>query len=279
MLDAVVSLESAGFKGHMQAVSRRGALTDPRRDVDPAAAFLGDDVRSLHGLVRRVQEERRRLATDGEDWQRPVPAVREATPRLWTRLDAGEQQRFVRHLQGVWRSCVHLAPLETHRLAERLREEGRLVLEQGHLTGLAPGPDGRIAARLAGPSGPERTLTGDLVVNCLGHSADWSELGDPLVRALLERGLARRHATGLGIDVDPATHAVIAKGGGTSGRLFAIGHPLRGAVWESSSIAEIADQARTLAAAFSAVADEVRRPGGAHEERCLVGAAAAAPRA
>ena len=208
--------------------------------------------------MRRVQQERRRLAADGEDWQRLVPAVREATPRLWTRLSEWEQQRFVRHLQGVWKSCVHLAPIETHRLAGRLREEGRLVLEQGQIAELAPRADGRIAVRLAGQD--HRTLVGDMVVNCLGHSADWSELGDPLVRALLDRGLARQHATGLGIDVDPATHAVIAAGG-VSGRLFAIGHPLRGAVWESSSVAEIAAQARTLAKTLATVAGDSRRRG------------------
>jgi uncharacterized NAD(P)/FAD-binding protein YdhS len=232
--------------------------------------------------MRRVQQERRRLAAEGEDWQRLVPAVREATPRLWTRLSDREQQRFVRHLQGVWKSCVHLAPVETHRLAERLRAEGRLVLEQGQIAELAPGVDGRIAVRLAGEDA--RTLAGDMVVNCLGHSADWSELGDPLVRALLDRGLARRHATGLGIDVDPATHAVIAASGGASGRLFAIGHPLRGAVWESSSVGEIAAQARTLATTIAAMAD-AERPGRAGSPRLLsrrsppAAAGAAAPRA
>jgi hypothetical protein len=52
---------------------------------------------------------------------------------------------------------------------------------------------------------------------------------------------------------------VIAAGGGASDRLFAIGHPLRGTVWESSSIAEIAAQARTLATTVAGLADGERK--------------------
>ena len=145
MLDAVVSLDRAGFRGRIRAISRRGQLVEPRRNVEASDAFSGCNVTSLRGLVRRVQEERRALAARGEDWQRLIPAVRDATPRLWTRLSPNEQKRFVRHLQGVWKSCVHLAPIETHRLAERLQAEGRLTVAQGQIDGLTAGADGKIA--------------------------------------------------------------------------------------------------------------------------------------
>lgn len=248
MLDTLVSLEAAGFRGRVRAVSRRGRIVEPRRPVEPGEAFAGDNVVSLRDILRQVQAERRALVARGEDWQRMVPAVREATPRLWTRLSAAEQARFVRHLQAIWRTCVHLAPVETHRLAERLLGEGRLVLEAGRFERIEECADG-VAVRVRRADGEEEAIGGDLVVNCLGNGGDWTAHGDPLVRSLLDRGLSRLHPTGLGVDVEPETHAVIGASGRASDQLFAIGHPLRGAVWESTSVREIAAQARTLAEA------------------------------
>jgi len=259
MLDALVSLDRAGFRGHVRAVSRRGGLVEPRRPVDGVGDFLDDTAPTVRGLVRQVQLARRRIAAEGGDWQALVPAVRAATPGLWTRLDDADRRRFVRHLRGVWKSCVHLAPVETHRLAERLMAEGRLTIEAGGIDAIAPAESGRIAVSATGAAG-RRHLAADAVVNCLGHSADWTAFADPLVRSLLDRGLARRHATGLGIDVDPLTLAVSpAVGAGGSGRLFAIGHPLRGSVWESTSVREIAVQARTLGETVAAIAAGDRR--------------------
>lgn len=263
MLDALVSLERAGFRGRVRAVSRRGSVVEPRRPVAAAEDFLDAGPEpTLRGLVRQVQLARRRIAAEGGDWQELVPAVRAAAPALWMRLDDADRQRFVRHMQGVWKSCVHLAPVETHRLAERLEAEGRLVIEAAAITAVERGEGGCLVVAVS-DAGSTRRIEADAVVNCLGHSADWSERADPLVRALLDRGLARPHATGLGIDVDPLTLAVTpAVGGAGSGRLFAIGHPLRGSVWESASVREIALQARTLGETIVALAE-----GGGVQER------------
>ena len=259
MLDALVSLERAGFRGRVRAVSRRGGLVEPRRPVEAADDFLAGADPTLRGLVRKVQEARRRIAAEGGDWQQLVPAVRAATPGLWVRLGDADRERFVRHLQGVWKSCIHLAPIETHRLAERMRAEGRLTVEAGEVAAIERGEAARLAVAVSGPAG-DRRLEADGVVDCLGHSADWSARSDPLVRSLLDRGLARRHATGLGIDVDPLTLAVspaasLSAGGSGSQRLFAIGHPLRGSVWESTSVREIALQAKSLGETIAAISE------------------------
>lgn len=258
MLDALVSLERAGFRGRVRAVSRRGGLVEPRRAVEAAGDFLGDlpdgATPTLRGILRQVQAARRRIAAEGGDWQQLVPAVRAATPGLWVRLGDADRQRFVRHLQGVWKSCVHLAPIETHRFAERLRAEGRLTIEAGEVGAIRDA--GRRLEVAVRDEADERTIAADAVVDCLGHSADWSAESDPLVRSLLDRGLAQHHATGLGIDVDPLTLAVTPAAGGTgSRRLFAIGHPLRGSVWESTSVREIALQARSLGETLAAVSE------------------------
>ena len=80
MLDALVSLERAGFRGRVRAVSRRGGLVEPRRPVEAATTSSTGADPTLRGLVRKVQEARRRIAAEGGDWQQLVPAVRAATP-------------------------------------------------------------------------------------------------------------------------------------------------------------------------------------------------------
>jgi uncharacterized NAD(P)/FAD-binding protein YdhS len=147
MLDALVSLESAGFRGRVRAISRRGGLVEPRRPVEAAGDFLADTRPDLRTLVREIQRARRQIAAEGGDWQELVPAVRAAAPALWTRLNDADRLRFVRRLQGVWKTCVHLAPVETHRLAERLMAEGRLAIEAAEIDGITPGQGGRARSR------------------------------------------------------------------------------------------------------------------------------------
>ncbi len=133
---------AAGFRGRVRAVSRRGGLVEPRRPVEAAESFLDDaEPDAARRCSASVQLARRRIAAEGGDWQQLIPAVRAATPGLWTRLGDADRQRFVRHLQGVWKTCVHLAPIETHRLAERLQAEGRLSIEAGEIEAIEPGDE------------------------------------------------------------------------------------------------------------------------------------------
>ena len=253
MLDAVVSLDRAGFRGPIRVVSRRGQLVEQRRNPEPWENFLSRETPSLRALVRAVQCERRKLASRGEDWQRLIPVVREQVPIFWPGLSDPEKNRFARHLQGVWQTCVHLAPTESHRLLERLRAEGRLVAERGRVVALSTATDGRLSARLRVPGVGERRIDSDLVICCLGNTFDWSRHDDPLVRALIDGAMARPHSTGLGIEVSVSSHAVIDAAGTPSLRLYAIGHPMRGASWESSSVRELAQEARRLAESLGAL--------------------------
>lgn len=102
------------------------------------------------------------------------------------------------------------------------------------------------------------TLLAEVVVlaaglTCRGDAGP-SPGDDALVRSLVDRGLARRHASAAGIEVDPLTLAVVpAAGGAGAGRLFAIGQPQSGPEWESTAVGEIALQARRLGETVTAL--------------------------
>ena len=72
-------------------------------------------------------------------------------------------------------------------------------------------------------------------------------MATPLARDLLASGHARPHGAGFGLDATRDGRLIDAAGA-PQRALRAIGHPLRGVAWESSSIPEQRAQATALAA-------------------------------
>lgn len=82
-----------------------------------------------------------------------------------------------------------------------------------------------------------RSIDVDRVFNTSGFEFDWRRIDDTLVRNLLSKEIVQPHETGFGIKANPATGAVLSANGQAAG-LYAVGHPMRGAAWESSAIGE-----------------------------------------
>ena len=84
------------------------------------------------------------------------------------------------------------------------------------------------------------------VIDCRGLSLNLSRTGNPLLRALLVRGIIRPDACGLGLDVAP-DGATIDGSGHASHRLYAIGPITVGVFWEIIAIPDIRVHAERLA--------------------------------
>jgi uncharacterized NAD(P)/FAD-binding protein YdhS len=84
------------------------------------------------------------------------------------------------------------------------------------------------------------------LINATGPAADITATTDPLLRGLLDSGLARPDPLRLGIEVD-AGGALLNASGTPSEIIFALGPPLRGQLYETTAIPEIRDQAAALA--------------------------------
>ena len=249
MVDAVASLASRGYRGRLLAVSRHGHLIEPRRAGDDAEDFLGNAPlpHTARALLARVIAERRRLLAAGEDWQQLVAALRPHVPELWSGADTAERRRFVRHLRSLWDVSLHVAAPPGFAAVTAARTEGRFSARAARV--LALHPEGRrIEAELRrrGETGSEIRVF-DAVIDCRGHQQhDWRKVQAPLVQDLLATGTVQPHATGFGIDAT-RDGRVISATGRVQPWLRAIGHPLRGVAWESSSIPEQRAQAVELA--------------------------------
>ena len=249
MLDAVVSLEKRGFRGRYTVVSRRGLLVAPRREVAPwpGTPQAGELPRDARSVLRWIRRERRAVAAAGRDWQSLPPLFRQHAAAIWAGLANRDRTRLARRLLPYWNLAMHRGAPSSYAFFARAQAEGRLRHLAGTVTGIEPGDAGLRAVLRPKGGGAPLYLDADRVVSSLGFEFDWTRIDDPLVRNLLRRGRAVRHPVGVGVRADPATLALVDSEGRISDTLFAVGHPLRGELFEASSLKEQINQANRLA--------------------------------
>ncbi|OWT68159.1 MULTISPECIES: FAD/NAD(P)-binding protein [unclassified Achromobacter] len=239
-LDAMLSAEAQGFRGHFHGVSRRGLLVARRQDVTPWPSFLDPQAlpKTLRSLLHQILGAHASILAAGEDWQRLTGAVRPHVPALWNQASDAERKRFIRHLRAYWEISLHKAAPESATWLEALLQAQRYSKLTGRVRRIARAASGRVAVTWQ----PRReahahTFEVDRVFNSHGFDFDWTRIDDPLLRQLVARAYVQPHSTGFGIDAVGQTGAVISRTVDTTG-LYAVGHPLRGVNWESNAIGE-----------------------------------------
>ena len=232
MVDVALTLVDEGYGGRMVAVSRRGLL--PRPHEEPASPpYAVEAAPRLGDLVRQVRA--------GAPWRAAVDSLRPHSQNLWRGFSMDEKKRFLRHLRPWWDVHRHRIAPPVARRIEALIAEGRLEVLAGRIRG---GDAESVTVALRG--GGERRFAVAGAINCTGPEGAIARIGDPLIRQLLEAGLARPDALGLGLDVDEA-HRVIGAGGAASDRIYAVGPLTKGALWEIVAVPDIRHQVRDVA--------------------------------
>jgi len=246
MVDMALMLDARGFRGRIVALSRRGLL--PRRHAAPAPA--GDKIRERPATVASSLVRNVRARGQVIGWRNAVDELRPFTQSMWANADEAERARFLRHLRPWWDVHRHrLAPAVADRLAA-MQAGGRLQVVAGKTLAFTEHESGvEVRWRPRGADEPQ-TLLVRRVINCTGPQGNLSRTGEPLLRALVERGAIRPDAARLGIDVD-ASAATIGADGRPSDRLFALGPMTRGAFWEIVAVPDIRTQTWNLARRLS----------------------------
>lgn len=245
--DLILQLDRMGHQGHIHALSRRGLrpLMHELGQTWPAF-FAGKPLpRTMRELVRRVRDEVRTAAQQGVGWRAVVDSIRPQAAEIWQVLSWEERARFMRHVRPFWEVHRHRIPAATAQVIERLVTERRLTFYAGRLTDLQDAPDGAHATiGLRGQK--EIRLVVAKVINCTGPRTDYSKYQHPLLINLLARGLIDHDPLALGIHASAAGE-VFRYRGAPSGKLFTLGAPLKGTLWECTAVPEIRVQARSLA--------------------------------
>nr|WP_269153100.1 FAD/NAD(P)-binding protein [Methylobacterium crusticola] len=253
MVDAVASLRGQGFSGRIVALSRRGLV--PRVHAPtrpwPVPDLKAADLASLARLTRRIRAEVAAAERAGRDWRDVIDALRPIIGYLWRSLPAAERARFLRHLRPFWDVHRHrAAPPAAAAIAAEI-DAGSLEVRAGRILAIADAPGEAVVQIRPRSGGADETLAVQGVIDATGIGRI-DETGDPLLRRLVVRGLARPDACGLGLAAGDDFRLRATR----PGRLWTLGPLLRGTLWECIAVPDIRSQAAEVAAV---VAAEVER--------------------
>jgi uncharacterized NAD(P)/FAD-binding protein YdhS len=237
MVDLALSLDSAGHRGRVVALSRRGQVPRSHADFDPTAVDLADlPSGDLVGLWRWL---RRRSAEVG--WRAAVDSLRPHSHVLWQGLDLDRQRRFLRHARPWWDVHRHRIAPDVAATVARMVAEGRLEIVAGRVTAARAAQDSvEVEIRRRGAATPHAERFA-YVINCTGPLHSIARTRDPLLRSLLDAGEVSPDHLGIGIAVDEQSCAMGAD------RLWALGPLTKGRYWEIIAVPDIREQAAAVA--------------------------------
>lgn len=250
MIDVALHLGARGHRGTIHAVSRRGLLPQPHRDLEaPPAHYPAPDVdrwpATALGLLRRVRDHVERAGHEGIDWRDALTALRSVTPRLWKRMPVSERARFLRHLQPYWDTHRHRVAPTGFAAIQRMISRGRLRVSAGRITEVRSTPHAINAYVRPRGERAGHELAVARIINCTGPGGDFRRADRPLLNALFARGLLCQDELRLGI-LATEHGAVLDREQRPSEVLWTLGPPLRPVLWETTAIPEIRVQAREL---------------------------------
>jgi uncharacterized NAD(P)/FAD-binding protein YdhS len=253
-VDTIISLLDLGHRGPITALSRRGLLPlqhadRPALPRDAVPSFPTDAI----PLLRFMRGSARKAVAGGGSWQSTVDSLRPFTQDIWQSLPLRDRAAFLRHLRPWWDVHRHrMAPSVAERIAVA-RASGQLNVQAGRIQAYHPDSAGGVEVRFRlrpRDGGGEDALTVGRVINCSGPSCDYERTGDPLLRRLLDTGLARPDLLRLGLDVT-STCALREASGAVSRQLFAVGPITKAMFWEMTAVPDLRRQCELLATHLS----------------------------
>lgn len=289
-VDAIVALAAQGHRGKIYAVSRNGRLPSVRGihnqpyrlrqelrsmfanlsdrgetlpldiviatlHAELRAALAGSDAENLRGLIDTIPEasafldEEIALASSRpRQWQAFGNALNEIIDLLWNVLTPEDRHRFNREIRPAWMSRRVTFPLENALVLNALIKSGQLEVHGGFSTLEHDPSRGKFDVHLSAGS-----ISADNVVNATSFSCDAEQSDLPVLRNLLDSGLAMAHPFG-GLRVDFSTGRVAMADGRYHERLTALGSMVSGTYFWTNAMevnARLAmDQAKRLAHAW-----------------------------
>jgi uncharacterized NAD(P)/FAD-binding protein YdhS len=238
MVDVVLSLDSAGFGGRILALSRRGKIPLGNGIDEPAPVEWQD---APAAKVREIAKWLRRRSVE-VGFRPAVDSLRPHSSRLWQNFPVSEKRLFLRYGRPWWDIHRHRIAPQVARRVDELIAGGQLKIVAGRLI------DARVAGeaievtyRKRGRDDPEPPQKFGYVFNCTGPLGDIGRTQEPLLRQMMEEGLAQPDELAIGLAVDERSRA------GPAERFWALGTLTKGRHWEIIAVPDIRDQAAAVA--------------------------------
>jgi len=254
-LDVLAFLDAQGFAGEVTLVSPRGLLPLPHepefQGTTPLPAAEAERApRALRPLVSWVRRTIASAVAGGMPWQRAVDRLRPHVVGLYRALPPADRGSFVRHVRPYWDVFRHRAPADALVRVDDWARDGRLRRLAGRVTIDGRDDASSVTVAINERSGRSRRERFDAVVRCVGPALDAAEATTPILRSLIEGGLAALAPNGLGIETTPDGRVIDGRGE-ASLRIFGIGAVRRACDWETTSVPDISKHAQQLARAIA----------------------------
>jgi uncharacterized NAD(P)/FAD-binding protein YdhS len=246
--DVLIELAVQWPNARFTAISRHGLLPEAHL---PAASAPADDSAELIESMRDLPEIHawmhalREAIAHSRDWRTVIDSLRPHTSSLWATLPDVERARFLRHARWAWERVRHRMPPQVSDTLSSLEQEGRLQRHRARVQQVECAGDRLQLHMLPRGSHAPVTMQADLVIQTVGLDTDVRRTQHTLIRQLLTNGHITPDPFGLGCRATPDGRVL--HGEDVQQRLFVIGSLLRGALWESTAMPEIRQQARALA--------------------------------
>nr|MDQ3282863.1 hypothetical protein [Acidobacteriota bacterium] len=246
-VDVAVAIRHEGHTGPIYALSRNGRLPQAHAPATPRPlAEIPPEFASPRGALRWV----RRQIEEGAEWRPVIDSLRPHTGAIWQSWSLAQRGSFVRHLRNVW--DVH-----RHRAAPEVRAELSVEVLRGRILDVQTRNNGLAVTWRPSGTNSIRTVEVARVINCTGPASDYARLDLPLVVQLRRAGWLVPDPLRLGVET-AEDGRLIGNDGQPVDHLYTLGPLRRPALWESTAIPEIREQAAALARVLSA-----QRPGAA----------------
>ncbi|HMJ76522.1 MAG TPA: FAD/NAD(P)-binding protein [Iamia sp.] len=243
MVDVALTATAAGAT--VIGLSRHGYVprAHPVRRESPTEGFPIPAGPLTAARVRRLVVMYGR--TEPAGWPAAMDAMRDRADDVWARLPEAEQAKLLRRGLSAWTVHRHrMAPAVADRFSS-LARRGLIRVERGTVAEVTADDDGAVVRTRDG-----RCRRAGLVVSCTGPSADVGRTTDPLLRHLLDTGIAALGPHRMGLAVDPCG-ALLAADGAPSPGLWTVGPLRKGTLFETTAIPELRAQAQALAPLLS----------------------------
>jgi len=253
-VDAIITLRSLGWYGHIHAVSRNGWLPQSHfRGIEyPAFPPQGVNLSTLglEKLVELMELHCARLRELGANPAIIVDKMRPYTQRIWQTFSLEDRLAFARQYAPRWNVLRHRIAPEIHAQLTTMQLTGQLQVHSAMIERVSADGE-RIQVHLA----DGRILLGDLVINATGPQTRFTSTRSVFLQNLLRRGLISTDDMDMGLRVH-CDHTVFDAQGHRSDHLLALGPLLRGTYWETIAVPELRGQARRVAETILGQSDE-----------------------
>jgi uncharacterized NAD(P)/FAD-binding protein YdhS len=232
-LDIASTLVRLGHRGHITVISRRGLRPRAHRNAPPspdapsvfqrtqgplpAFVLAAGSPPSVRRLLRALRRRIAEVEAAGGEWQTAFDELRDVVWRLWPAIAPEDKRRFQHRLRQWYDVHRFRAPPQNLALVEAAERAGIVCYRTARIAS-AESIDGAIV--VDGESY-------DAIVNCTGLDPAAGVAGNPVLAAMVERGLLTRDPSGLGFAVD-AECRPIGAGGAAEARLRVLGPPTAG---------------------------------------------------